>query len=90
MTITIAICGIERFLKDTLKLETGKIHEEAHRLEHAFSDESIEKMKKLSGEKKIMEIPDREVYEMREYVRKLIRDLAKVLKDRGISEEKDE
>ncbi|MBI2546828.1 MAG: nucleotidyltransferase domain-containing protein [Candidatus Aenigmarchaeota archaeon] len=50
----------------------------------------IEQMKKLSGEKKITEIPDREVYEMREYVRKLIRDLAKVLKDKGISEEESE
>ncbi len=46
----------------------------------------IEQMKKTSDEKKIMDIPDREVYEMREYVRKLIRDLAKVLKDKGISE----
>ncbi len=61
-------------------------------LEGYYSDiwKRIEQMKKQSDEKKIMEIPDREVYEMREYVRKLIRDLAKVLKDRGISEEKDE
>jgi len=48
----------------------------------------IEDMKKLSDEKKIAEIPDRDVYEMREYVRKLIRDLAKVLKTKEISEEK--
>jgi predicted nucleotidyltransferase/uncharacterized protein (UPF0332 family) len=48
----------------------------------------IEGMKKLSDEKKIIEIPDREVYEMREYVRKLIRDLAKFLKEKEISEEK--
>jgi len=61
-------------------------------LEPYYSDiwDRIEKMKKLSEEKKIMEIPDREVYEMREHVRKLIRDLAKVLKDRGISEDKEE
>ncbi len=38
---------IERFLKDTLKLKTEKIHEEAHRLEHAFSDESIEQMRRM-------------------------------------------
>ncbi len=58
-------------------------------LENYYSDiwDKIEKMKRQADEKKIMEIPDREVYEMREYVRKLIRDLAKVLKDRGISEE---
>lgn len=58
-------------------------------LEGYYSDiwKKIEGMKKLADEKKIMEIPDREVYEMREYVRKLIRDLAKVLKDRGISSE---
>lgn len=47
----------------------------------------IESMKKLADERKITEVPDRDVYEMREYVRKLIRDLAKVLKDKGISEE---
>ena len=59
-------------------------------LEPYYSDvwDRIEKMKKQADEKKIMEIPDREVYEMREHVRKLIRDLAKVLKDRGISEDK--
>lgn len=48
----------------------------------------IEDMKKKSEEKKIMDIPDKDVYEMREYVRKLIRDLAKVLKTKEISEEK--
>lgn len=48
----------------------------------------IEGMKKLSEERKFAEIPDREVYEMREHVRKLIRDLAKVLKTKEISEEK--
>lgn len=46
----------------------------------------IEDMKKKSEEKKIMDIPDKDVYEMREYVRKLIRDLAKVLKTKEIEE----
>ena len=48
----------------------------------------IEGMKKLSDEKKINDVPDKDVYEMREWVRKLIRDLAKILKDKEISEEK--
>lgn len=38
---------IETFLKETLKINPQKIHEEAHKLEHAFSDESIGKMGKL-------------------------------------------
>jgi predicted nucleotidyltransferase/uncharacterized protein (UPF0332 family) len=46
----------------------------------------IENMKKLADEKKIAEIPDKEVYEMREHVRRLIHDLAKVLKEKGIEE----
>lgn len=48
----------------------------------------IEGMKKLSDEKKINDVPDKDVYEMREWVRKLIRDLAKILKDKEITEEK--
>ena len=48
----------------------------------------IEGMKKLADEKKITEIPDKDVYEMREYVRKLIHELAKVLKEKGLEEEK--
>jgi predicted nucleotidyltransferase/uncharacterized protein (UPF0332 family) len=48
----------------------------------------IEDMKKMADDKKITEIPDKEVYEMREWVRKLIRDLAKVLKDKEIDEER--
>jgi hypothetical protein len=48
----------------------------------------IETMKKMSDDKKIMEVPDREVYEMREFVRKLIRDLARTLKTKEIEEEK--
>ncbi|MBI2084508.1 MAG: nucleotidyltransferase domain-containing protein [Candidatus Aenigmarchaeota archaeon] len=58
-------------------------------LETYYADvwDRIEKMKALHDEKKIMEIPDRDVYEMREHVRKLIRDLAKVLKDKGFAQE---
>jgi DtxR family Mn-dependent transcriptional regulator len=43
---------IETFLKKTLKIPEEKIHEEAHRLEHAFSDESILKIRKLLGNPK--------------------------------------
>jgi len=46
----------------------------------------IEEIKKLADEKKIAEVPDREVYEMREHVRKLIHDLAKVLKEKEVEE----
>lgn len=48
----------------------------------------IDELKKLSEERKIDQVPDKDVYEMRENVRKLIRDLAKVLKDSGVSQEK--
>lgn len=40
----------------------------------------IEDLKKLSKEKKIDQVPEKEIEDMRESVRKLIRDLAKVLK----------
>jgi predicted nucleotidyltransferase/uncharacterized protein (UPF0332 family) len=58
-------------------------------IEGYYSDiwKRIDEMKKLADQKKIKDIPDKEVYEMREYVRKLIRDLAKVLKDKEIDEE---
>ena len=49
----------------------------------------IDSMQKMAEEKKITEIQDKDVYQMREYVRKLIHDLAKVLKDTEIPEEKD-
>ena len=42
----------------------------------------IEEMKGLMEKKAFDKVPDREVYKMREYVRNLIRDLAKVLKKR--------
>ena len=38
---------IELFLKKIIKIESNHLHDEAHRLEHAFSDESIEKIRKL-------------------------------------------
>lgn len=38
---------IEIFLKKMLKIESKHIHQEAHRLEHAFSDESIDNLRKL-------------------------------------------
>lgn len=46
----------------------------------------IESMKKLADERKIQEVADKDVYEMREYVRKLIRDLTKVLKTKELDE----
>ena len=44
---------IETFLKNVLKIGEDNVHEEAHKLEHAFSDESIEKLKKFLGNPKI-------------------------------------
>jgi DtxR family Mn-dependent transcriptional regulator len=38
---------IELFLKKILKIQSKKIHEEAHRLEHAFGDESIRSLRRL-------------------------------------------
>lgn len=48
----------------------------------------IDTMKKGvdADKKKIKDIPDKEVYQMREYIRKMIRDLAKVLKEKGIKD----
>ena len=43
---------IELFLRDILKINSKNIHEEAHRLEHAFSDDSIAKLRKLLGNPK--------------------------------------
>ncbi len=39
---------IEVFLSDILKIRNSSLHEEAHRLEHAFSDESIRSLTKLT------------------------------------------
>lgn len=51
----------------------------------------IETMKKqtTADKKKIRDIPDKEVYQAREYVRKMIRDLAKALKEKGIKDVED-
>lgn len=43
---------IELFLKNILKINSKSIHQEAHRLEHAFSDESIAKLRILLGNPK--------------------------------------
>ena len=43
---------IELFLKNILRIESKNIHDEAHRLEHAFSDESMTKLRKLLGNPK--------------------------------------
>jgi DtxR family Mn-dependent transcriptional regulator len=43
---------IELFLKNILKINSKNVHHEAHRLEHAFSDESIAKIRKLLGNPK--------------------------------------
>jgi DtxR family transcriptional regulator, Mn-dependent transcriptional regulator len=40
---------IELFLKKILKRSDQDLHGEAHRLEHAFSDESIESMRGILG-----------------------------------------
>ncbi len=48
----------------------------------------IENMKKKVSldRKSIRDIPEKEVYQSREFVRKMIRDLAKVLKEKGVKE----
>lgn len=43
---------IETFLYEVLKRPVGELHNEAHKLEHAFSDESIEALKVLLGSPK--------------------------------------
>ena len=43
---------IEVFLKDFLKYDTKEIHDEAHRLEHAFSEESIKRLDVLLNKPK--------------------------------------
>ena len=50
--ITLKHRVIESFLKNMLRIDSQNIHEEAHRLEHAFSDESIEKLRRLLGNPK--------------------------------------
>ncbi len=50
----------------------------------------IEGMKKLVDEDKLEKVSDKDVYEMREYVRKLIRDLSKSLRTEDGEEEAEE
>ncbi|MEM7825842.1 MAG: hypothetical protein QW412_03220, partial [Candidatus Aenigmatarchaeota archaeon] len=75
--------------EEEIPLNFKKEFIDAKLIENYYWDiwQKIENMKKLADEKKITEIPDKEVYEMREYVRKLIRDLAKVLKEKEVKEE---
>ena len=40
---------IECFLHETLGFSATRVHEEAHKLEHAFSDESVRRLAKLLG-----------------------------------------
>lgn len=44
---------IEVFLLKVLKRPITELHDEAHKLEHAFSDESIEALKTLLGDPKV-------------------------------------
>lgn len=43
---------IEIFLLDMLKMPKEKIHEEANKLEHAFSDDAIRRLSRLLGKPK--------------------------------------
>ena len=43
---------IEVFLKDVLGYDISKVHQEAHRLEHAFSEGSIKRLDKFLGNPK--------------------------------------
>lgn len=40
---------IEYFLKEVLKCQLNKVHTEAHKLEHAFSDETLRKLDGFLG-----------------------------------------
>jgi len=44
---------IEVFLRDVLKYDLSQVHEEAHRLEHAFSEESIKRLDKFLNNPKV-------------------------------------
>ncbi len=44
---------IELFLTKMLKREKNSVHDEAHRLEHAFSDESVEKIYRILRQPRI-------------------------------------
>ncbi len=63
---------------------------ETRRVDGYYFDiwKKIDEMKKLADEKKIDKIPEKEINDMREHVRKLIHDLSKTLKKDEITEEK--
>ena len=44
---------IEYFLRETLKCDLNTIHNEAHKLEHALSDDTIERLDSFLGNPKI-------------------------------------
>ncbi len=44
---------VEVFLVDILKIKKNKMHEEAHKLEHAFSDNAIKKLANFLNNPKI-------------------------------------
>lgn len=52
-SLTIKHRLIEVFLHKMLHRPVAELHDEAHKLEHAFSDESIEALKSLLGNPKV-------------------------------------
>ena len=44
---------IEVFLHDVLKMKGDAVHNEAHHLEHAFSDEAIQRLARFLGNPKV-------------------------------------
>ena len=44
---------IEVFLKEILEYDLNKVHQEAHRLEHAFSEESIDRLDRFLNYPKV-------------------------------------
>lgn len=58
---------------------------ESRKIDEYYWDvwKKVKELKKLSEEKKLDKISDKDVYEMREHVRRLIHDLAKVLKEKS-------
>jgi len=44
---------IEVFLSEVLKIKGARVHDEAHRLEHAFSDESVRAIFKIIKKKDV-------------------------------------
>lgn len=50
---------IEYFLREVLKCSIKDVHDEAHRLEHAFSDSTIRKLDRFLGNPKISPYGDK-------------------------------